>query len=113
PQPRCPAKRAPPRVGGDVAPRWRRALGDDFSLMTRLHWLAMSRQRSARSAALGLTVRRVPTTFPSRGGGQLRRRLVVGLLVLASLVLISVSFRSGEDGPLSGVESAGATVLRP
>ena len=37
----------------------------------------------------------------------------MGLLVLASLVLISLSFRSGEDGPLSGVQSAGATVLRP
>jgi rod shape-determining protein MreC len=37
----------------------------------------------------------------------------VGVLVLASLVLISVSFRSGDDGPLSGVQSAGATVLRP
>ena len=73
----------------------------------------MSRQRSARSAALGLTVRRVPSTFPSRGAGQLRRRLVVGVLVLASLVLISVSFRSDESGPLSGAESAGATALRP
>lgn len=73
----------------------------------------MSRQRSARSAALGLTVRRVPTAFPSRGAGQLRRRLVVGVLVLASLVLISISFRSDESGPLSGVESAGATALRP
>jgi rod shape-determining protein MreC len=73
----------------------------------------MSRQRSARSAALGLTVRRIPTTSPARGGGPLRRRLVVGVLVLASLVLISLSFRSGESGPLSGVQSAGATVLRP
>jgi rod shape-determining protein MreC len=73
----------------------------------------MSRQRSARSAALGLTVRRIPTTIPSRSGGQLRRRLVVGLLVLASLVLISLSFRSDESGPLSGVHSAGATALRP
>jgi rod shape-determining protein MreC len=35
------------------------------------------------------------------------------LLVLASLVLISLSFRSDESGPLSGVHSAGATVLRP
>jgi rod shape-determining protein MreC len=73
----------------------------------------MSRQRSARSAALGLTVRRIPSTIPSRGGGPLRRRLVVGLLVLASLILISLSFRSEEDGTLSGVHSAGATVLRP
>jgi rod shape-determining protein MreC len=73
----------------------------------------MFRQRSARSAALGLTVRRIPTTIPSRGAGSLRRRLVVGVLVLASLVLISLSFRSDESGPLSGVQSAGATALRP
>jgi len=72
----------------------------------------MSRQRSARSAALGLTVRRISTT-PTRSAGPLRRRLVVGVLVLASLVLISLSFRSGESGPLTGVQSAGATALRP
>jgi rod shape-determining protein MreC len=73
----------------------------------------MSRQRSARSAALGLTVRRISTTVPTRSAGPLRRRLVVGVLVLASLVLISLSFRSGESGPLTGVQSAGATALRP
>jgi rod shape-determining protein MreC len=73
----------------------------------------MSRQRSARSAALGLTVRRVPSTIPGRGPGALRRRLVVGVLVLASLVLISVSFRSEQSGPLGGAQSAGATALRP
>jgi rod shape-determining protein MreC len=73
----------------------------------------MSRQRSARSAALGLTVRRIPSTIPSRSGGPLRRRLIVGLLVLASLVLISLSIRSEDTGPLSGVQSAGATALRP
>ena len=38
---------------------------------------------------------------------------MVGVLVLASLVLISLSFRSGEDGPVSSVQSAGATALRP
>jgi len=37
----------------------------------------------------------------------------VGCLVLLSLVLITLSFRSGEDGQLSGVQSAGATVLKP
>jgi rod shape-determining protein MreC len=73
----------------------------------------MSRQRSARSAALGLTVRRISTTVPTRSSGPLRRRLVVGVLVLASLVLISFSFRSGESGPLTGVQSAGASALRP
>ncbi len=74
----------------------------------------MPRQRSARSAALGVTVRRLPaTTISSRGGGSLRRRLTVGVLVLLSLVLISVSFRSGDDGAVGSVQSAGATVLRP
>jgi rod shape-determining protein MreC len=38
---------------------------------------------------------------------------VVGVLVLLSLVLITISFRSGSGGALHGVESAGATVLRP
>jgi rod shape-determining protein MreC len=74
----------------------------------------MPRQRSARSAALGVTVRRMPPTRLSpRGAGALRRRLTVGVLVLAALVLITLSFRSGEDGSLSGVQSAGTSVLRP
>ena len=61
-----------------------------------------------------MTVRRIPTTqLGSRGAGALRRRLAVGVLVLLSLVLISLSFRSGDDGPLTGVQSAGSTVLRP
>jgi rod shape-determining protein MreC len=49
----------------------------------------------------------------SRSAGALRRRLAVGVLVVLSLVLITLSFRSGDDGPLSGVQSASATVLRP
>ncbi len=43
----------------------------------------------------------------------MRRRLIVGVLVVLALVLISFSFRSGADGSVSGVQSAGATVLRP
>ena len=37
----------------------------------------------------------------------------MGVLVLLSLVLITLSFRSGEDGPVTSVQSAGSTVLRP
>jgi len=33
--------------------------------------------------------------------------------VLVSLVLITLSFRSGEDGPVTSIQSAGSTVLRP
>jgi rod shape-determining protein MreC len=38
---------------------------------------------------------------------------VAGVLVLLSLVLITVYFREPADGGLHGVQSAGATVLRP
>jgi rod shape-determining protein MreC len=37
----------------------------------------------------------------------------VGVLVLASIVLITLSFRSGDSGPLAEIESAGSTALRP
>lgn len=37
----------------------------------------------------------------------------MGVLVLASLVLVSLSFRSDGSGPLAGAQSAGASVLRP
>jgi rod shape-determining protein MreC len=38
---------------------------------------------------------------------------VIGVLVLTSLVLISLSFRAVGSGPLSGAQSAAASVLRP
>jgi rod shape-determining protein MreC len=61
-----------------------------------------------------VTVRRVsPTQHQGRGASALRRRLIVGALVVLALVLISLSFRSGADGSLGGVQSAGASVLRP
>ena len=75
----------------------------------------MPRGRTARSGALGLTVRRLPSTplGPRGTGGPLRRRLSLGVLVLLSLVLVTLSFRSGDDGPLADAQNAGATVLRP
>ena len=60
------------------------------------------------------TVRRISTTpFGPRSAGALRRRIVVGCLVLLSLVLVTLTFRADDDGPLAGVQSAGSTVLRP
>jgi rod shape-determining protein MreC len=65
-------------------------------------------------AALGSPVRRaVAPRYSSRSSGPLRRRLVVGLLVLASLVMITVYFRESPNGSLHGFQSAGATALRP
>jgi rod shape-determining protein MreC len=54
-----------------------------------------------------------PSPLGPRGAGALRRRLVVGVLVVLALVLISLSYRSGTDGSLSGVQSTGATILKP
>jgi len=69
------------------------------------------RNRTVRLAVLGSSVQRAAHTgFPSSRSSALRRRIVVGLLVLASLVLITVSFRSSA---LDGVQSTGASVLRP
>jgi rod shape-determining protein MreC len=65
-------------------------------------------------AALGSPVRRaVAPRYSSRSSGPLRRRAVVGLLVLASLVMITVYFRESPNGSLHGFQSAGAAVLRP
>jgi rod shape-determining protein MreC len=69
------------------------------------------RNRTVRLAVLGSSVQRAaPSGFPSSRSSALKRRIVVGFLVLASLVLITVSFRSSA---LDGVQGAGATVLRP
>ena len=71
----------------------------------------MPRNRTVRLAVLGSSVQRAaPSGFPSSRSSALKRRIVVGLLVLASFVLITISFRSSA---LDGVQGAGATVLRP
>jgi rod shape-determining protein MreC len=49
----------------------------------------------------------------SRSSTAVKRRVVAGVLVLLSLVLITVYFREPANGGLHGVQSAGATVLRP
>jgi rod shape-determining protein MreC len=68
-----------------------------------------------RVAALGSTIRRpVTPSYSSRpAGSPLRRRLVVGALVLASLVMITIYFREAPDGHLHGVQSAAATAMQP
>jgi rod shape-determining protein MreC len=71
------------------------------------------RNRSV-SAVLGSSVPRPsPQPFPSRSRSALRRRAVVVGLAFLSLILITISFRSPTSGALHGVESVGATVLRP
>jgi rod shape-determining protein MreC len=49
----------------------------------------------------------------SRSSTAVKRRVVAGVLVLLSLVLITIYFREPAGGQLHGVQSGGATVLRP
>ena len=74
-----------------------------------------NRATTARPAVSRTSVGRPrPAPFPSRAApATLRRRLVVGILVVLSLALITVSFRSPDSGRLHGVQSGVATVLRP
>jgi len=77
--------------------------------MTRL-----PRNRTARSAVLGLPVRRsAPRSHSSRTSSAVRRRIVLGALVLLSLALITVSFREQSDGPLHDAQGAVASALQP
>jgi rod shape-determining protein MreC len=65
-------------------------------------------------AALGSPVRRaVAPRYSSRSSGPLKRRLVVGLLVLASLAMITVYFRESPSGALHDFQSTGSSALRP
>jgi rod shape-determining protein MreC len=76
--------------------------------------MAVPRQRTVRSAVLGVSVRRPSAAHLSaRGSSTLRRRLVVGGLVVLALGLITVSFRQGENGRLGPVHDAAAAALRP
>ena len=69
------------------------------------------RNRTARFAVLGSSVQRPAASgYSSTRSSAVRRKIVVGCLVLLSLVLITVSFRSDALDP---VQSAGSSALRP
>jgi rod shape-determining protein MreC len=74
----------------------------------------VQRNRNARIAVLGSPVPRSrPPGLSSRTANALKRRIVAGVLVLLSLVLITIYFRESAGGGLHTVQSGGATVLRP
>jgi rod shape-determining protein MreC len=72
------------------------------------------RNRSPRVAALGSPTRRtVAPSYSSRQAGPLKRRLVVAVLLLASLAMITVYFREAPSGGLHDFQSVGASAMRP
>jgi rod shape-determining protein MreC len=69
------------------------------------------RNRTVRLAVLGSSVQRTAASgYPSSRSSALKRRIIVGALVLLSLVLITVSFRSSA---LNGAQGTVAGILRP
>jgi rod shape-determining protein MreC len=65
-------------------------------------------------AVLGTSVQRSRNERrPPRGRNAQLRRLLLALLVLAALVLLTISFRSPTSGALHDVQGVGASVLRP
>jgi rod shape-determining protein MreC len=68
-----------------------------------------------RVAAIGSPAQRPgsSSTQSARANAVVRRRAVVVALSLVSLALVTVYFRESDGGALHGLQSAGATVLRP
>jgi rod shape-determining protein MreC len=69
------------------------------------------RNRSASSAVLSSFQR--AASYSPRARTAVRRRVVVGALLLLSLGLITAYFRESPNGTLHGAQSAAATVLSP
>jgi rod shape-determining protein MreC len=59
---------------------------------------------------LGSVQRSASQPYPSQKSSAVKRRIVVGVLVVLALALITISFRSSTMTP---VQDAGASVLRP
>src|SRR5579885_2493149 len=101
------------RPSGSGPRSWRRRRRGRSRTLPRTRYAPphVHSNRTVRVAVLGSSVQRAaPSGFPSSRSSALRRRIVVGLLVLAALVLITVSFRSTA---LDGIQGTGASVLRP
>lgn len=74
----------------------------------------MPRNRTVRLAVLGSSVQRSTAPgYASRQSSALKRRIVVGVLCLLSLVLITVYFRESSGGKLHDAQGVAAGVLRP
>ena len=72
------------------------------------------RNRTVRLAVLGSSVQRAAARrYPAGNATALKRRVVAGVLVVLSLLMITLYFRESERGGLHSLQDAGATALRP
>jgi rod shape-determining protein MreC len=72
------------------------------------------RERSVRLAGLSAPAKRgASTQYRARISRATRRRLVVGVLVVASLAMITAYFRESESGAMHEVQDVAATAMQP
>ena len=69
--------------------------------------------KTARLAVLGSVQRAAAGKYSPRTNTALKRRVVVAVLVVLSLVMITLYFREPQTGGLHALQGAGATALRP
>ena len=74
----------------------------------------MPRERSVGLAGLSPAAKRgASTRYRARVSRATRRRLVAGVLVVASLAMITAYFRESDSGAMHDVQGAAATALQP
>jgi rod shape-determining protein MreC len=72
------------------------------------------RERSVRLAGLAPSAQRGPSTrYRARVSSAIKRRLVAGVLVVASLAMITAYFRESESGAMHDVQDTASTALQP
>jgi rod shape-determining protein MreC len=72
------------------------------------------RERSVRLAGLSSPAKRgASTQYRARVSRATRRRLVAGVLVVASLAMITAYFRESESGAMHEVQDVAATAMQP
>jgi rod shape-determining protein MreC len=72
------------------------------------------RERSVRLAGLSAPAKRgASTQYRARISRATRRRLVAGVLVVASLAMITAYFRESESGAMHDVQDVAATAMQP
>jgi rod shape-determining protein MreC len=64
-------------------------------------------------AVLGSSVQRAAQSHSSRTNPALRRRIVLGVLLVLSLTLVTLYFREPQTGALHSARNAGASALKP
>lgn len=74
----------------------------------------MPRERSVRLAGLSSPAKRgASTQYRARVSRATRRRLVAGVLVVASLAMITAYFRESDSGAMHDVQDVAATAMQP